>query len=664
VKAVCGDYPAVYGWDLGDIHLPNNLDGVNFENMKKWNKEAYLRGGINTISIHLDNPLTDRNVWDNTEVVPYILPGGVLHEKYTNTLNLIGKFLNDLKTDEGVFIPVILRPYHEHSQSWSWWGTESCTREEFNDLWRMTVHFFKDSLNIHHLLYAISPQDIITGGQYFSRYPGDDYVDILGLDYYNLTSAGQISILANTLDMLGKEAVVRGKVSALTEVGINKIPIETWWTGYLYNALNYTADSRRTAWALVWRNKDTGHYFAPYPGDASAGNFVEFYNKSNTYFESDLPEMYVLSSDDSTAPKLTLKTEQDFTAYSSPVKVQLMSDERAYLRYSFGDVDYQAMEYEFISGQGGYLHKTELAVEHGNDYSIFVRASDIYDNFTSPSVVFRFSVDTTKHLSHWYHYDYDDILWNEGSAPIGINNGGLNTEVNDQQTIYFRKKVILPETLNGLGLLIKGHDGFVVYSNGTEIGRINMPSSGEIDYHTLAIDDNNVSKVIIFDEKELNNLGQENIIAVEVHKAWGNNMDISFDAQLFNNEGIYLPLGSTWKYYDDGNEPETQILTRVDDFSNDEVPAEFELYHNYPNPFNSTTAISYSLSAISKVDLSIYNAKGQMIYTLVSGKQNTGNHTVHWDADDYSSGIYFYKLTTTGKTYMTTSRVRKLIVLK
>ena len=664
VKEVCGDYPAVYGWDIGDIHKSENLDGVNFENMKGWIREAYSRGGINTISIHLDNPVTGGNAWDNAEAVPYIIPGGDLHEAYTNTLNMIGTFLNDLKTEDSVYIPIIIRPYHEHNQTWPWWGTGSCSEEEFIELWKMTVHYFKDTLNIHHLLYAISPQDVTSASGYFSRYPGDDYVDILGLDYYNLTSSGQISTLANTLDMLGKEAKIRGKITALTETGIDEIPIKTWWTDYLYETYNYSEDSRRTAWALVWRNKDVTHYFAPYAGEASADNFVEFYDKPDSYFESDLPEMYFLSANDSIAPQLTLQTEAACTAYSSPVTIKLISDERAYLRYSFTDKDYVAMEYEFQSGQGGYLHKTDIAVEHGNDYTIYIRASDISDNFTSSSVIINISVDTTKQLLHWNQYNYDDSSWDEGAAPLGFNATGLNTEVTDQQTIYFRKKIALPDSLNGLGLLIKGHDGFVVYSNGVEIDRINMPSNEAIDYYTSAIDDNDVTKVVVFDEQELNKLEKDNIIAIEVHKASGDSMDISFDAQLFNNEGIYLNLGSKWKYYDKGNEPETQILTKVEDNLDAEIPVYFILHQNHPNPFNSRTAISYSLLATSKVDLSIYNVTGQKIRTLVSREQKAGEHIFYWDAIGYASGIYFYKLMAKSQNQNAFFRTRKMILTK
>lgn len=292
VKAVCGDYPAVYGWDLGDIQEPANLDGVNFEQMKYWIKKVFARGGINTISMHLDNPVSGGNAWDNSAAVKYILPGGSHHEQYLQTLDKIAAFLKDLKTDDGVYVPIILRPYHEHNHSWSWWGVKSCTAEEYNALWHMTVTYFRDEQQIHHLLYAISPQEVTTASAYLERYPGDEYVDIFGYDYYKLWDIAHVTELGNTLAMLNNLAEEHGKVAALTEVGIEKIPIANWWTHYLLASFKLTPDSRGIAWALVWRNASKNHHFAPYPGHISAANFVAFYNDSLTMFQSQLPDMY------------------------------------------------------------------------------------------------------------------------------------------------------------------------------------------------------------------------------------------------------------------------------------------------------------------------------------------------------------------------------------
>ena len=86
---------------------------------------------------------------------------------------------------------------------------------------------------------------------------------------------------------------------------------------------------------------------------------------------------------------------------------------------------------------------------------------------------------------------------------------------------------------------------------------------------------------------------------------------------------------------------------------------------NYPNPFNPTTTISFSLTQISSfVKLSIYNVKGQKIKTLLRNQLSAGTHSVIWDGKDsndkrVSSGIYFYKLSTENKTLQ-----KKMLLLK
>ncbi len=87
---------------------------------------------------------------------------------------------------------------------------------------------------------------------------------------------------------------------------------------------------------------------------------------------------------------------------------------------------------------------------------------------------------------------------------------------------------------------------------------------------------------------------------------------------------------------------------------------EFALNQNYPNPFNPSTAISYQLSTVSTVRLVVYNALGQKVRTLVSGKQDAGEHRVTFNADGLASGIYVYKLTTDNGFVQT----RKMILVR
>jgi Zinc carboxypeptidase/Secretion system C-terminal sorting domain len=70
----------------------------------------------------------------------------------------------------------------------------------------------------------------------------------------------------------------------------------------------------------------------------------------------------------------------------------------------------------------------------------------------------------------------------------------------------------------------------------------------------------------------------------------------------------------------------------------------FNLYQNYPNPFNPVTNIKFDLKENSFVTLKIYDAAGKEIQTLVNSRLNAGQHSFNWNAENFSSGVYFYKI--------------------
>ena len=78
--------------------------------------------------------------------------------------------------------------------------------------------------------------------------------------------------------------------------------------------------------------------------------------------------------------------------------------------------------------------------------------------------------------------------------------------------------------------------------------------------------------------------------------------------------------------------------------NNEEFSLEYSLKQNYPNPFNPITTISYQVLKASEVELTIYNLLGQKVATLVSEKQQAGQHQVKWDATGFPSGIYYYMI--------------------
>jgi len=74
------------------------------------------------------------------------------------------------------------------------------------------------------------------------------------------------------------------------------------------------------------------------------------------------------------------------------------------------------------------------------------------------------------------------------------------------------------------------------------------------------------------------------------------------------------------------------------------VPGVFTLFSNYPNPFNASTTIEFSLTKTEHVTLSVYDLLGRKLATLTDDEKQAGSHSVTFDASDLSSGVYFYRL--------------------
>lgn len=85
------------------------------------------------------------------------------------------------------------------------------------------------------------------------------------------------------------------------------------------------------------------------------------------------------------------------------------------------------------------------------------------------------------------------------------------------------------------------------------------------------------------------------------------------------------------------------LLTSINDITSAN-PNGFKLFENYPNPFNAQTVICYSLPRLTDVTINIYDILGKKIETLVSNKQPVGKYQVIWNAENLSSGVYFYKI--------------------
>jgi mannan endo-1,4-beta-mannosidase len=290
VKEACGDYPAVFGWDIGHLELdsPMNLDTVNFELMNQLITEAHESGGIITISWHLNDPVTGESSWVQNQSVKEILPGQTYYPKYKSWVQKVAVFFHALKDQHGNSIPVIFRPYHEMNGSWFWWGEKHCTVEEYIQLWHTTVSLLRDEYQVHNLLYAYSPNAYTSRKEFMDRYPGDEWVDLLGLDIYDRHGDYNdfVKPLKKGLEVLQEVANEKGKLYALTETGRDQVEDADWWTRVLYPAIHKTGIS----YVLVWRNAWPDEYYAPFEGQKSAPDFKVFYEYEDILFLNDIQD--------------------------------------------------------------------------------------------------------------------------------------------------------------------------------------------------------------------------------------------------------------------------------------------------------------------------------------------------------------------------------------
>ena len=281
---VTGDHPAIAGFDLELIGLQPDTRFSNSSFLDEFINqftekvvEAHENGSIITISWHFVNP----NGFDNdgneilNNVVPKLLEGGEYRELFIDRLSRAAKLFNNLVDSQGNSIPVLFRPWHEMNGNFFFWGEGFRTTEEYKALWRDTVRILSEDFNVHNLLYVYAPNFVSSEFEYLRNYPGDEYVDMLGIDVYDFNNRRFLSTALRNLQIVEDIAKDKNMLFALTETGLTNVTENDWWTQKLYKAIR----SSSISYVMIWRNDMTTFFHAPFLGHPSEGNFNEFLNK-------------------------------------------------------------------------------------------------------------------------------------------------------------------------------------------------------------------------------------------------------------------------------------------------------------------------------------------------------------------------------------------------
>lgn len=319
VLAGTGDHPAIFGWDtliLEGREAPGSgtLEANGEQNAHIWAdgmKDAHALGGINTISAHMYNFATGEDFSSTTgRPVRTILPGGSKNAEFNDYLDLIALTASLTVDGNGNDIPLIFRPFHENTGSWFWWGAAHATTGEYKEIFRYTVEYLRDVKGVDNLLYSFSPNGTFGGDQerYLETYPGDEYIDIIGYDFYENSNEPEnsetwISQLIPDLAMITDIAEERGKISAFTEFGRNgdRTIKESgnkslqFYTDLL-DAIKADPKAKRISYMQTWSNWGLEQFYVPYPATDTLPehemyqDFLAFYEDDFTVFADEVAD--------------------------------------------------------------------------------------------------------------------------------------------------------------------------------------------------------------------------------------------------------------------------------------------------------------------------------------------------------------------------------------
>lgn len=202
-------------------------------------------------------------------------------EEWRKMLDELADLLTSVKDADGNAIPVQLRPFHEFTGDWFWWGRQN-SPSTYQRAWKEMVSYLRDKRGVHNVLWVFCPDkptddwQIKDGGDFEKFYPGDGFVDVIGFDRYDFDDGKFLSGYEADIAKVGAFARAHKKVAAVTEVGRNMKDLgmkkgSNWFTQSMLAPLQ-KGEGRYFSYVALWRNAPWEKYMAE-PGDDIATDF-------------------------------------------------------------------------------------------------------------------------------------------------------------------------------------------------------------------------------------------------------------------------------------------------------------------------------------------------------------------------------------------------------
>ncbi|MBZ0265300.1 T9SS type A sorting domain-containing protein [bacterium] len=225
---------------------------------------------------------------------------------------------------------------------------------------------------------------------------------------------------------------------------------------------------------------------------------------------------------------------------------------------------------------------------------------------------------------------------------------GLNTKMIDVVDCTIESNgnayEVYPVTIGEVNLAQEAHESVVI-----EISNLTVVATNQYDW---TVRDASGRDMILDDDF----VSEDN---EDFHNYFG---DILNGSTISMVKGVYTYSFGTWKIEPRGMDDLGEL--GVDDGFQATVPTEFALEQNFPNPFNPTTQVSFSVPQNTRVQLLVYNSLGRLVTSLIDAPLSAGQHSAYWDGRDYNnmpvtSGTYYLRLVANGQ-----QRVRPMTLVK
>lgn len=293
-KAVTGSHPAVLG---SDFHYYLEKDATERSYHAEAVKWAFQQGYVITFDWHLSGR------------------GTTTYEYQAETKDLVNNIVNDLNGDRawyygeldkvidiinndlvvnGEKIPIVFRPLHEMNGGWFWWGSQATTPANYIQFYQMVVSYVKERTNT--VLFCWSPNTPTN----FDYYPGDEFVDVLGVDAYEVNAMTVRTQLAPIVD----HAQANDKVAVFSETGYRSNSgtmagdnaRSAYWKSTVLPAIldDPAGKAQKIAWVLTWINATWSVPYVPHVNSTAEAkqSFIDFKKSPYVMFGDEAPDMY------------------------------------------------------------------------------------------------------------------------------------------------------------------------------------------------------------------------------------------------------------------------------------------------------------------------------------------------------------------------------------